>query len=84
MATPMWRNGRRNGLKIRSGENRVWVRIPSSARSKTGIALLLRIGRDPGVRLTGRKWPDEKTASTARDIQRHESVALVGISIVSR
>ena len=31
----MWRNGRRNGLKIRSGEIRVWVRIPSSAPSKT-------------------------------------------------
>ena len=31
---PMWRNGRRNGLKIRSREGGVWVRIPSSAPSK--------------------------------------------------
>jgi hypothetical protein len=31
----MWRNGRRNGLKIRSCESGVWVRIPSSAPSKT-------------------------------------------------
>ena len=30
----MWRNGRRNGLKIRSRESEVWVRIPSSAPSK--------------------------------------------------
>src|SRR5204862_1314591 len=30
----MWRNGRRNGLKIRSREGEVWVRIPSSAPSK--------------------------------------------------
>jgi hypothetical protein len=30
---PMWRNGRRNGLKIRSREG-VWVRIPSSAPSE--------------------------------------------------
>jgi hypothetical protein len=28
---PMWRNGRRNGLKIRSRESEVWVRIPPSA-----------------------------------------------------
>src|SRR5205814_9622892 len=33
-AAPMWRNGRRNGLKIRSRESGVWVRIPSSAPSK--------------------------------------------------
>jgi hypothetical protein len=31
---PMWRNGRRNGLKIRSREGGVWVRIPSSAPLK--------------------------------------------------
>src|SRR6266550_8557639 len=30
----MWRNGRRNGLKIRSCESEVWVRIPSSAPLK--------------------------------------------------
>src|SRR5438034_8297623 len=30
----MWRNGRRNGLKIRSREGEVWVRIQSSAPSK--------------------------------------------------
>src|SRR5436309_9803252 len=30
----MWRNGRRNGLKIRSRESGVWVRIPSSAPSE--------------------------------------------------
>jgi hypothetical protein len=34
---PMWRNGRRNGLKIRSGVIRVWVRIPSSAPSKMRV-----------------------------------------------
>jgi hypothetical protein len=33
-AKPMWRNGRRNGLKIRSRENGVWVRIPPSAPLK--------------------------------------------------
>src|SRR5436305_1557682 len=44
---PMWRNGRRNGLKIRSRESGVWVRIPSSAPSKISILLgkLVR-GRD--------------------------------------
>ena len=35
----MWRNGRRNGLKIRSRESGVWVRIPSSAPSKISILL---------------------------------------------
>src|SRR6266516_6080511 len=34
-AAPMWRNGRRNGLKIRSHESEVWVRIPPSAPLKT-------------------------------------------------
>jgi hypothetical protein len=34
---PMWRNGRRNGLKIRSGESRVWVRIPSSAPPQKAV-----------------------------------------------
>src|SRR5205814_3117436 len=34
---PMWRNGRRNGLKIRSRENGVWVRIPSSAPLKSAF-----------------------------------------------
>jgi hypothetical protein len=27
----MWRNGRRNGLKIRFYESGVWVRVPPSA-----------------------------------------------------
>ena len=35
----MWRNGRRNGLKIRSRESGVWVRIPSSAPSENAILL---------------------------------------------
>ena len=30
----MWRNGRRNGLKIRFRESEVWVRVPPSAPSK--------------------------------------------------
>ena len=30
----MWRNGRRNGLKIRFRESEVWVRVPPSALSK--------------------------------------------------
>src|SRR4051794_31138982 len=30
---PMWRNGRRNGLKIRFREIEVWVRVPPSAPS---------------------------------------------------
>ncbi len=30
----MWRNGRRNGLKIRLSENSVWVRVPPSALSE--------------------------------------------------
>jgi hypothetical protein len=30
----MWRNGRRNGLKIRLSENSVWVRVPPSAASE--------------------------------------------------
>jgi hypothetical protein len=38
-AAPMWRNGRRNGLKIRSRESGVWVRIPSSAPSKLRLLL---------------------------------------------
>ena len=29
----MWRNGRRNGLKIRFRESEVWVRVPPSAPS---------------------------------------------------
>ena len=35
---PMWRNGRRNGLKIRLSENSVWVRVPPSAPSKMRIS----------------------------------------------
>ena len=31
LAVPMWRNGRRNGLKIRFYESGVWVRVPPSA-----------------------------------------------------
>src|ERR1700730_1988841 len=31
---PMWRNGRRNGLKIRFYESGVWVRVPPSAPSE--------------------------------------------------
>ena len=30
----MWRNGRRNGLKIRFRESEVWVRVPPSAPSE--------------------------------------------------
>src|SRR5437588_8396833 len=39
---PMWRNGRRNGLKIRSRENGVWVRIPSSAPPKVHFTTVNR------------------------------------------
>ena len=44
-AAPMWRNGRRNGLKIRSRESGVWVRIPSSAPSER-VILLGQLVRD--------------------------------------
>ncbi len=33
----MWRNGRRNGLKIRFREIEVWVRVPPSAPSETAF-----------------------------------------------
>ena len=33
----MWRNGRRNGLKIRLSENSVWVRVPPSALAEKQV-----------------------------------------------
>jgi hypothetical protein len=45
---PMWRNGRRNGLKIRSRENGVWVRIPSSAPSENRF-FIGKIPREHGL-----------------------------------
>lgn len=36
-ALPMWRNGRRNGLKIRFYESGVWVRVPPSAPSENYV-----------------------------------------------
>src|SRR6476661_5997319 len=63
-----------------------WLRpSPNSSRVSWDCRRLFpSICPDARVRLTIWKWPDEKTAATSRNIQRHKSVASVRISIVSR
>ena len=63
---PKWRNGRRAGLKIRSG-NRVWVQVPPSVLRTYGKSATLRyhelgnnLATAIGVTLECIRWPGSR------------------------
>ena len=74
----MWRNGRRNGLKIRFREIEVWVRVPPSAPSEK--AVFIEGNRPIRVYLMVAQGNRRKRMKTQKNAKRLEIIATVAIS----